>query len=84
MIPLQTGTENTSANRDPHTQKEPPPDLFPQELSQRGHVRSMNAQAEQANEHDEKQDDISNEGTGGAKCDDRDVAWQAVIRSRSP
>jgi len=37
----------------------------------------LNAQAEQANEHDEKQDDISNEGTDGAKFANLDVAWQA-------
>jgi hypothetical protein len=37
----------------------------------------LNAQAEQANEHDEKQDDISNEGTGGTKFANPDVAWHA-------
>jgi hypothetical protein len=43
----------------------------------------LNAQAEQANEHDEKQDDISNEGTDGAKFADLDVAWQAGKAPRS-
>jgi hypothetical protein len=57
--------------------EEPPPDLFPQELSQRKHARSLSAQAQQANEHDEKQDNIGNEGTDGAKFDNLGVAWQA-------
>jgi len=49
--------------------QEPDDTLFPQELPQRKRARSLNAQAEQANEHDEKQDDISSEGTDGAKFD---------------
>jgi hypothetical protein len=37
----------------------------------------LNAQAEQTNEHDEKQDDIGNEGTDGAKIANPGIAWQA-------
>jgi hypothetical protein len=45
----------------------------------------LNAQAEQANKHNEKQDDISSEGTDGAKFDTNlGVAWQAGIRCRIP
>jgi hypothetical protein len=47
-------------------------------------TRSLDAQAKQANEHGEKQNDISDGSTDAMKFDDLEVAWQAEIRRRSP
>jgi hypothetical protein len=44
----------TSTDQDLHTERGPVPHLFPKEASQMERTASVNAQAEQANKHDEK------------------------------
>jgi hypothetical protein len=58
--------------------------LFPQDSSHRKHAASIEAQAEQANEHDEKQDDVSNEGANEVKFDDLNVGESAGIQCGTP
>lgn len=64
--------------------KKPNDTLSPQELSQTKSTGPVAAQADQSNEHNEKQNDVGNEGDDNVKFVALGIGWHAAVYDMIP
>jgi hypothetical protein len=74
--------KSTSAKNKHHCKRESC--LSPHELSQTKSTGAVTAQAEQSNEHNEKQNEVGNEGDDNVKLVALGIGWHAAVYDRIP